>query len=167
MLLVISGCNQAPPPDGLSEGSLFPPLVLTGLDGSKVSIDSFRGKFVILNIWATWCAPCRQELPSLERLSRILDPQRFVVAGLSVDDDVLQAREYLIDKGITFAGYIDQDMRISTDLLGIRIFPDTLLISPQGILLRRITGERVWDDPNVIKALEEAYNGRNEMLARL
>lgn len=167
VLFALIACNQVLPPDGLSEGSLFPPLVLKRLDGHEVSIDSYRGKLVVLNIWATWCAPCRRELPSLERLHHLIDPQRFVVAGLSVDNDILQAREYLIDKGITFASYIDQDMKIVTDILGIRIYPDTLLISPQGVLLRRIAGERTWDDPEIIHALEEAYNGRPEMLNTL
>jgi len=165
--VVLFACSQAPPPDGLREGSLFPSLILTRLDGEEVSIDSFRGKFVVLNIWATWCAPCRRELPSLERLHHLIDPKRFVIVGLSVDNDILQAREYLIDKHITFASYIDQDMKLATDIFGIRIYPDTLLISPQGVLLRRIAGEREWDDPKIIKALEEAYEGNNEMLRAL
>jgi thiol-disulfide isomerase/thioredoxin len=167
MMIVLSACNQAPPSDGLQEGSLIPPLTLTGLDGKQVLIDSFRGKLVVLNIWATWCAPCRHELPSLERLHQRLDPQRFVVAGLSVDNDVLQAREYLLDKGITFTSYIDQDMKIATDILAVRIFPDTVILSPQGVVLRRIAGERVWDQSRVIKALEEAYAGNEAPLAGL
>lgn len=167
VMLVMPGCGQAPPPDALREGGLFPPLVLKGFDGNEVALDSFRGRVVVLNVWATWCAPCRRELPSLERLNHLIDPQRFVVAGLSVDSDILQAQEYLIDKGITFASYIDPDGKIATDILGIRIYPDTLLISRQGILLRAIAGERVWDNPAVIKALNEAYEGRYELLAGL
>ena len=167
VFFALSACSQTPPPDGLREGSLFPSLVLTRLDGKNVSVDSFRGKLVVLNIWATWCAPCRRELPTLERLSHLVDPQRFVIAGLSVDNDILQAREYLIDKGITFASFIDQDMQLATDIFAIRIYPDTLLISPEGVLIRRIAGERVWDDPQIITALEEAYEGKNDMVDAL
>ena len=167
VLFAFAGCSQAPPPDELTKGSQLPPLILTGLDGDKVAIDSFRGKFLVLNVWATWCPPCRHELPSLERLHQTLDPQRFKVVGLSVDDDVIQAREYLIDKRISFTSYIDQDMKIATDIFGIRIYPDTLLISPQGVLLRRIAGEREWDDPKIVKALEAAYAGDYDALNML
>ena len=167
VLFALSACSQTVPPDNLTEGSLFPPLIFTGLDGKEVPVDSFRGKLVVLNIWSTWCGPCRRELPSLERLHHIVDPQRFVIAALSVDNDIIQAREYLIDKGISFTSYIDKDMKITRDIFDIRIFPDTLLISPRGVLLRRVAGERVWDDPKVVKALEEAYDGKNDMLGEI
>ena len=164
VLLALAGCGQARVPDELSNGSQLPPLMLTGLDGSKVAIDSFRGKFLVLNIWATWCPPCRHELPSLERLHQTLDPQHFSVVGLSVDDDVIQAREYLIDKRISFTSFIDQDMKIASDIFGIRIYPDTLLISPRGVLLRRVAGERQWDDPKIIRAIEAANEGKSDAL---
>jgi len=163
ILFALVGCGKTQP-DELSNGSQLPPLILTGLDGNKVAIDSFRGKFLVLNIWATWCPPCRNELPSLERLHQTLDPQHFIVVGLSVDDDVIQAREYLIDKGISFTSFIDKDMKIASDIFGIRIYPDTLLISPQGVLLRRVAGEREWDDPKIIKALEAANQGKSDAL---
>src|SRR3989304_1267394 len=96
VILVMHGCSQAPPSDALREGSLFPPLVLKGLDGNEYAIDSLRGRVVVLNVWATWCAPCRRELPSLERLSRLIDPQRFVVAGPAVGGGILHGGGILL-----------------------------------------------------------------------
>ncbi|HFD92517.1 MAG TPA: TlpA family protein disulfide reductase [Gammaproteobacteria bacterium] len=166
-VLVSSACEQTAPPDELIEGRPFPPLVLTGFDGERQSLDEYRGKFVILNIWATWCAPCRVELPSLDRLGEALDPGKFVVIGLSVDSDLEIAQEFYRDRGIRFTSFIDPDGKISEGLLGIRVYPDTFLISPQGRLLRRIVGERVWDDPAMIEALNRAYAGDTASLEKI
>ena len=104
---LLSACGQAPPPDTLIEGRRFPALTLTNFDGSRESMEQYRGKLVVLNVWATWCAPCRQELPGLERLHRRLDPARFAVIGLSVDAERDIAQEVLRERGITFKRYLD------------------------------------------------------------
>ena len=159
--ILASGCGApASPPDRLVEGQPFPPVMLRGLDGGTAPLAAYRGRLVVLNVWATWCAPCRKELPSLQRLSRSVDPQRVVVMGLTLDDDVHVVREYLIDKGITFPNFIDQGMRIANDTFGLRVYPGTFFIGTDGKLLGRVIGERTWDTPEVIHALEEAYQGR-------
>ena len=164
LLVMMSACDQAPPPDTLKIGGAFPPLVLSGLDGSRLALDDYRGKLVILNIWATWCAPCRTELPSLDRLAAQLDERRFVVIGLSVDSDRDIAREYLLDQGIHLRSYIDPEQKISRDILGVRVYPDSLLISPGGKLLRRFVGARRWDEPRMIQALRQAATGSMNLL---
>ncbi len=167
ILLALAACDQVPPPDRLIEGRLFPSLVLTGFQGEKQALDAFRGRLVILNVWATWCAPCRVELPSLDRLNEALDDQKFIVIGLSVDSDRDIAREFYQDRGIRFTSFIDQNQEISEQILGIRIYPDTFLISPDGKLIRRIVGERTWDDPTMIEALNKAYAGNQALLERI
>ena len=169
LILLTVGCADpaAPPPaDRLVAGEPFPAVTLTSLDGEQVPLEQFRGKMVLLNVWATWCPPCRKELPSLERLQKELDPDRFAVITLSVDEDDHTPREYLIDKGISLTSYIDKEMEIASQLLGITVYPDTLLISQDGIFIRRFIGERVWDEPQMIRALEEAYQGRLEAILR-
>ncbi len=167
LMLALPGCDQTAPPDRLVEGRPFPPLVLTGFNGERQPLDEYRGKLVILNIWATWCPPCRAELPSLDRLNEALDPGKFVVIGLSVDSDRDIALEFYRDRGIRFTSFIDPDGEISKGLLGIRVYPDTFLISPQGRLIRRIVGERVWDDPAMIEALNKAYAGDTASLENI
>lgn len=155
----LTACGQAPPPDALVEGRRFPALTLTGFDGSAEPLERYRGRLLILNVWATWCAPCRQEMPALERLHRRLDPARFAVVGLSVDADGDIAQEFLLKLGITFPSYLDADGALARRVLEIRVYPDTFIISPEGVLLRRIVGERDWDRPELPAILEAAAGG--------
>lgn len=161
--LVVS-CGQAPPPDALVEGRRFPALTLSNFDGSHESLEQYRGKLVVLNVWATWCAPCRQELPGLDRLRGKLDPARFSVIGLSVDAERDIAQEFLRERGIGFKSYLDADATLAQRVLEIRVYPDTFIISPEGVLLKRIVGERDWDRPGLPAILEEAADGRPERL---
>jgi thiol-disulfide isomerase/thioredoxin len=155
----LSACGQAPPPDSLIEGRRFPALTLTNFDGSRETMESYRGRLVILNVWATWCAPCRQEMPALERLHRKLDPARFAVIGLSVDSEGDIAQEFLRERGISFKSYLDADAALARRLLEIRVYPDTFIIAPDGVLLRRIVGERDWDRPELPEILQAAAGG--------
>lgn len=161
---LLVSCGQAPPPDALVEGRRFPALTLDNFDGSHESLEQYRGKLVVLNVWATWCAPCRQELPGLDRLSRRLDPARFAVIGLSVDAERDIAQEFLRERGITFKSYLDADAALAQRVLEIRVYPDTFIISPEGVLLKRIVGERDWDRSELPAILEEAAGGRLERL---
>jgi len=159
LVATLSACGQAPPPDALVEGRRFPALTLTRFDGSRESLERYRGKLVILNVWATWCAPCRQEMPALERLHRKLDPARFAVIGLSVDSEGDIAQEFLRERGISFTSYLDADAALARRLLEIRVYPDTFIIAPDGVLLRRVTGERDWDRPELPEILRAAAAG--------
>jgi thiol-disulfide isomerase/thioredoxin len=158
-LMVLAACGQTPPPDDLVEGRRFPELTLSNFDGSREALASYRGRLLVLNVWATWCAPCRQELPGLERLHRKLDPARFAVVGLSVDSEGDIAQEFLLGQGITFKSYLDKDAALARRLLEIRAYPDTFIISADGVLLRRIVGERDWDRPELVDILRAAAAG--------
>ena len=165
--MLLAGCGQSKLPDRLTEGQPFPPLTLSDIDGKKVPLSSFHGKLVVLNVWATWCPPCRKELPSLQRLSRTLDAQRFAVVGLSLDQDEVAMREYLIDKGVTYANFVDREMAIAKDVLGMKAYPDTFLIGPDGTFLGRVVGAVQWDNPRMLQALEAAYRGDGSSLRTL
>lgn len=157
--LALASCSLSDAPAPLAEGQKFPEFVLTGLDGGTASPQAFRGKLLVLNVWATWCHPCRQEMPSLERLARSVDPRRMAVVGLSVDDDKRLVQEFVLQHHVTFPIFVDADMRIANRILGIKAFPATFLIAPDGKLVGRISGERDWDSPAMMRLLEEAYRG--------
>ncbi len=159
-LLAFQGCSEPELlADNLVIGAVFPDITLQQLDGGKVSIRHYRGKLVVLNAWATWCEPCRREMPNLQQLSDALDPERFAVIGLAQDEDDHLVREYLRDQNVTFARYIDPGGAITTDQLGVQVFPYTLLIGPDGRFIQRISGAREWQRQEVIDLLEKAYAG--------
>ena len=159
-LFALQGCSEPEPlTDKLVIGELFPDISLQQLDGGSLPISHYRGKLVVLNAWATWCEPCRREMPNLQQLSDALDPERFVVIGLAQDEDDHLVREYLLDQKVRFSSYLDPAGGIATDQLGIQIFPYTLLIGPDGRFIQRITGPREWQRQEVVELLQKAYAG--------
>ena len=159
-LFALQGCSESEPlTDNLTVGAVFPDIAMQQLDGGKVSIKQYRGKLLVLNAWATWCEPCRREMPNLQQLSDALDPERFAVIGLAQDEDDHLVREYLLDQKVTFTSYIDPVGELAANQLGIQIFPYTLLIGPDGRFIQRIVGPREWQRQEVIDLLEKAYGG--------
>lgn len=154
--LTLLGCGKAAPPDRLEVGAPAPALVLQRLDGASSSLAAYGGKLVVLNVWATWCPPCRQELPSLQRLSDKLDSARFAVVGVAGDEDARLVREYLIDKHVTFANHLDPNLERTIAALGTAMLPYTLIVAPDGKVAARLVGEREWDSPAMVAALERA-----------
>jgi thiol-disulfide isomerase/thioredoxin len=156
-VVALSACKQADVPVmQLAKGQPFPAVVLQASPHPDVRIDSLQGRMVVLNVWATWCPPCRKEMPDLERLSKILDPARFTVIGLSTDHDRWAAEVFLLQTGVTFKNYFDSDGTIARNLK-FAVYPETFLIAPDGTLVMRIPGLREWDSPEVVAELEQAY----------
>jgi len=153
----LAACSEAPPskPE-IKEGKPFPPIAMVNASGNALEDPALRGKLLILNVWATWCPPCRREMPGLQRLSKMLDPERFVVLGLSTDQDERLAVEFLTQNGITFFNFFDENARLSKEW-NLKVYPETFLIAPDGKLIRRITGLREWDSPDMVAELEAAY----------
>jgi thiol-disulfide isomerase/thioredoxin len=158
LLVSVSACNSpessASPP--LLEGKAFPSFMLNYVLGKSAREPAFKGKVLVLNVWATWCPPCRKEMPSLQRLSQMLDPKRFAVIGLSTDEDSLLAIEFLAQGGITFSNFFDRNGKMSKQL-GLKVYPETFLIAPDGTLARRVTGLQDWSSPEMLALLEEIY----------
>jgi len=167
-LVIASACSrEQSPPDRLLEGARFPELMLQTLDGEHVALAKYRGKVVVLNVWATWCHACRKELPSLDRLREQLDSQRFAVIAMSVDDDPYQVREYLLEHAVRLTSYIDRQMKIAEGQLGISVYPDTFVIDAHGNMVRRFVGEQIWDAQRMIAALQALSHGNRDLLTAL
>lgn len=98
-----------------------------------------EGKTLLINFWATWCAPCRKEMPGLQKLNDDLDPKRFVVIGVSVDEDSNLIREFMLQHEINFPNFQDEKFRLASGLLGITSYPETFIVSPRGVITRRIS----------------------------
>jgi len=161
-LFGLAGCSDSPHAisDKLVAGQSFPSILMQPLAGGEPqSIEAYRGRLVVLNVWATWCEPCRREMPNLQALSEKLDPQHFAVLGLAQEGDNHLVREYLNDRGVSFANFLDEGGAIATDRLGVPILPYTLIIGPDGRFIERVAGPREWADPEVVALLQRTYRG--------
>lgn len=153
-LLALAACQRAGAPAApeLEEGKPFPPFMFDFLARGAPPA-RLHGKLLVLNVWASWCGPCRREMPSLERLSNMLDRERFVVLGMSTDDDAMLASEFLAQQGISFANVLDQGGSMSRRL-GLQVYPETFVIAQDGTLLRRMAGLHEWDSAPIVAMLE-------------
>ncbi len=135
-----------------------PELELERADGRLVSAEALRGRFVLVHFWATWCPPCRKELPGLLRTGRDLDGQgRLVLLAVSVDDDWQVISDF-------FAGKVPPEVLRARDRegykrYGVSTLPDTYLVSPAGELLIRFGGARDWISPGARQYLMKATAG--------
>ena len=153
LLQGLAGCsdNNAKLP---GVGQPFPMSVLKQLENVRGEKVDFSNKTLLINFWATWCTPCRSEMPDLQRLTDSLDPQRYAVIGVSVDDDINLVREFMLQHQIRFPILQDRDLRLAVELLGIETYPETFIVSPQGTITKRIIGIIRWDQNNVESVFE-------------
>ena len=124
-------------------GHKIPPLVLKDVTGHVFDISQMRGKKIILNVWATWCAPCKEELPNLQVFSDLQDPAKVVVLTLNVKEPPSRALRFMQSQQISLP-LISDPKGEWTQKLGIKVFPSTLLIDSQGQIKWRIVGEVDW-----------------------
>jgi thiol-disulfide isomerase/thioredoxin len=122
--------------------------------GNPLALSDFRGRAVLLNVWATWCTPCREEMPTLDRLQQKLGGAAFEVVALSIDNGgVAAVRRFFEEVGVrSLSVYVDPSMR-ATEKLRIVGVPTTLLIDREGRELWRKTGPAQWDSPEVVQVL--------------
>src|SRR5581483_1243671 len=129
-------------------------------DGSEQlrTLADFKGRPVLLNIWATWCLPCRKEMPSLDRLQAKFDPAKFLVLTLSIDRAGIPAvKKFYADLGLKNLGiYVDQSSA-ALHQLGLIGIPGTLLINPDGMEIGRKLGPAEWDSPEIVALVREHF----------
>ncbi len=133
-----------------------PEVAFVDADGQRRSITEYRGRYVLLNVWATWCPPCVKEMPALDRLQALKGNAQFEVVALSVDRKGMQlVRDFYQRVGLRSLGiYLDQDGR-SMSSLRITGLPTTLLVDPSGREIARWAGMREWDSPEIIRDIEK------------
>ncbi len=124
----------------------LPPLGLADADGQPDTLDRFLGRVVLVNFWATWCVPCREEMPDLERLSRAYRDRGLVIVGVNFKESPHQAQSFMQQQRLTFSTLLDRDGAASAALRLIGL-PVTMLLDRDGRLLWRALGAREWDTP--------------------
>jgi thiol-disulfide isomerase/thioredoxin len=130
--------------------------------GRDLTLGDFRGRVVVLNVWATWCVPCRKEMPTLDRLQARLGGKDFLVVALSIDRKGVEAiRGFYQDVGVeNLAMYVDPSGRGSRGL-GLPGVPTTLLIDQEGREVARKIGEAEWDGPEMVSLVERTMHGQS------
>jgi len=132
----------------------LPEIAFENAKGEPLSLADFRGRVVLLNIWATWCAPCRQEMPTLDRLQAKLGGSDFEVVALSVDrKGVAAVRKFYDEIEVRhLAIYIDASMKAMRPLAVVGL-PTTLLLDRRGREIGRLLGPAEWDTPEIVDFL--------------
>ena len=136
------------------QSSRFPDIALPALDGHVTAPATYRDAPLVVNFWATWCEPCRREMPSLEKLSSLFNPKDLLVIGISVDSDHNLAREFILRYKLTIPMLSDSDQALSNGVLRIPAFPATYLLRRDHTIARTIVGARDWADPKMVDEIE-------------
>jgi thiol-disulfide isomerase/thioredoxin len=152
----LAAVPDAPAP--VAVGRLLPDVVMAGLNGPHRSLSSYRGHPLIINVWASWCGPCRAEAASLERLAWSEAGGRYVVIGISTDDDRDAALKWLRHSNATVSHYIDSRLTLE-HMLGASTIPLTVLVDAGGRVVARFHGARQWDSVESIRMIERAFAG--------
>ena len=136
---------------------IAPNFELVGLDEKYHTLEEYRGKFVLLNFWATWCHPCIEEMPSLEAAFRELNNKNFVVVAIHAGPGPEGINEFLKHNPVTFPILIDMDLELGPPDWSIAGIPSTFLISPKGELLYFAQGKRDFASGAMINFLKKTF----------
>lgn len=152
----------------LSYGSCFaaaqanqkaPDFTLEDMQGNKVSLSDFEGKVVIINFWATWCPPCIEEMPSMEKLQERFKGEDFVLLAVNVEENSRKIVERFLKKNpFSFPVLLDEDAVVQ-QIYGAYRFPETVIVGRNGDVVARIVGGRNWMDPEILRVLDFMVKG--------
>ena len=154
MLCALPGCSGKEKP--ALEGNTAPDITLKDLAGKDVTLSSLRGKVVLLNFWATWCPPCRAEIPSMMRLNQAMAGKQFQMVAVSEDAGGKDAVEgFFKESGASLPALLDSDQAVGKRY-GLTGVPETFVIGKNGVILKKVVGAMDWSDPAVIDFLDKA-----------
>lgn len=141
-----------------AEGGPAPQLVLKDLEGREHDLAAYRGKVVLINFWATWCEPCRNEMPSIQRLRDKLVGKPFVVLAVNVDEPDARVRLFLNRTRLDLPALMDPN-KSATRNWGVRTLPATFIVGPDGRIRYRIIGDLDWSSETVVGVISQLISG--------
>lgn len=151
LTFLLTGCYSGSRPPHI--GSLAPDFTVQDSD-HKVTLSEFRGKVVVLNFWAAYCAPCIEETPSLEQLQQRMRDKGVVVLGVSSDEDPDQYHKFLTHFGIDFVTVREGNTKTANSYGTLKI-PETYIIDRKGVMRRKFVNAVDWNDPDIVKFLNK------------
>jgi len=153
----ISTTAFAGTPGEVEIGGYLREATLRGFSGNTKKFSDYRGKPLIINVWASWCGPCRAEMGSLDRLARRYGGKQLNVIGISTDDDGNAAAAFIKHSKISFINFLDSKLFLE-NMLGANTIPLTVLVDANGRVLKKIRGAREWDSPEIVEAIGETFH---------
>lgn len=157
-LIFAAGCskdgNRAGSGPKPAENKPAPNISVISLDDTQLTLDSLKGKVVLLNFWATWCPPCREEIPSMMKLNSFMAGKPFEMVCVSVDEGGKKAViEFFKNTGFSLPAYVDPTGQAPA-IYGLTGVPETFVIDKNGIIVKKVIGGLDWASPDVIAFLE-------------
>jgi len=143
-------------PGEVDVGAYLRETPLYGFAGDYRKLSELRGKPLIINVWASWCGPCRAEMGSLDRLSRRFGGKQFNVIGISTDDHADAAAGFLARSKLSFDNYHDRNLLLES-MLGANTIPLTVLVDAQGRVLKKVRGAKEWDSPESLELIGKTF----------
>lgn len=156
MVLPVWGQHPAPEVDHVA-----PDFTLPDLEGNQISLSTYKGRVVLLNFWATWCPPCRLEMPTMEKAYRKYRDKGFEVVAVSVDAGPKSSvKSFLRELGLSFQVLLDPDMETLRAYRGFSL-PMTVVIDRQGVIRSRELGYRDWSDGESTKLFQRLLSEKS------
>jgi peroxiredoxin len=137
--LYVAGRRAAQKPKATASGNSAPDFTVTDIDGNKLSLSDYRGKVVLLDFWATWCTPCRAEIPHFVEMQQKLGPQGFQVIGISMDDEAKPVKEFSQQFKINYPVSIGDD-KLAQSFGGVLGLPVNFIIDRDGRIIGKYLG---------------------------
>ena len=136
-----------------------PDFTLPSLDGSDVSLSDYRGKWVFVNFWATWCGPCVVEMPMMNNLYKELNGEGLEMVAISIDKkDVADVQAFVDEHKLVFTVLHDKESSLSS-IYGLTSLPLSYVISPEGKVVAQAHGAREWDNPQMVQYIRDLMSG--------
>src|SRR5262249_29968679 len=148
----------------MAEPPAQPTIMFLNEAGDRITLDTFRGKVLVLNLWATWCAPCVKEMPSLDRLKAELGSDQLDVVSISFDRSMADAKTWYQENSIRSLALYQDSSTAMARLLGVDGIPITVIYDPEGNELARLSNGAEWDSPEALAliraVLDQSFNGK-------
>jgi peroxiredoxin len=154
--LIVLGASLALPLStqavGLREDA--PDFTLKSLEGSNLRLEEYRGQVVLINFWASWCGPCRQEMPLLDRLHHRYEDTGFAVLGVNVEGEVAPAQGIVDKTNVTFPILIDEGQKVS-DMYNLQAMPTTVVVDRDGVVRYIHPGYKPGDEAKYVEVVKK------------
>jgi thiol-disulfide isomerase/thioredoxin len=162
MATVIPACSKEKSPSKAApvsvskavEGAAASDFTVKDLDGKDITLSSLKGSVVMVNFWATWCPPCKAEIPSMIKLNKAMSGKAFRMLAISIDEGGKDAVQKYFNGSKDLPTYLDSDGKIS-QLYGTTGVPETFIVDKQGIIQKKIVGGMDWGATEVISYMDE------------